>query len=145
LRYRTGMKTRKMEMTSQTGQIEFEFIAGDRPCRTCRYWSREYGTRADRPNGKEHWYFGCAMGQYPLTQWTSKFPEQCVPFKWGGEKMGFVDFKKMSEEQLRAELDRIRSERSGSGVKKRRASREGRVKSENTKKSREAEANAEWC
>ena len=126
-------------------QLEFDFIAGDRPCRTCAYWLREFGTRADRPNGKEHWYNSCSMGQYTMTQWSSKFPEHCVCWKLGGEKMGCVDFKKMSEEQLRAELDRIRAERSGCGVRKRKASREGRVKSENTKKSREAEANAEWC
>lgn len=43
----------------------------------------------------------------------------------------FVDFSKMKEEDLRAELERIRAERRGAGSKKRVQSRERRVRGGN--------------
>ena len=125
----------------KTGQYLFEFVELDRICRTCQFCAVNKG---ENNRGRQGPWWACNVGRFKMTTNVGKLPESCVSHRWGGEKVSFIDFKKMSEEQLRAELDRIRSERSGVGKKKRVASREGRVRSEKSQKSREAEANAEF-
>ena len=106
-------------------QLEFSFAADDRPCRTCKYWWRAWG--ASNFKSEDRWLFGCRIGGFKMTPKISLIPNSCKMWMLGGERMAFVDFKKMSEEQLRKELDKIRSERRGSGKRKRVQSRDRRI------------------
>ena len=66
-----------------------------------------------------------------------QMPHTCGIYKKGREKMSYVDLKKLSEEQLRLELDKIRAGRVGIGRRKRRESRERRISDGSKKKVRE--------
>ena len=108
-------------------QVEFEFLTLDSPCRTCAYWWREYGVRGERQGQESKWWYGCFVSGFRMTSHIAQLPSECRTWKNGGEKMGFVDFSKMKEEDLRRELERIRGERRGVGRSKRVASRERRI------------------
>jgi len=107
-------------------QLVFDFYVEDKPCRTCAYASFNL-------NG---WLLCvyCGLGQIGL-HFSLRggryvdLPDYCVCYKRGGEKMPYINVKKLTEQELREELRRIREERCGVGRKKRRESRERRVKS----------------
>lgn len=127
-------------------QLEFDFWGKDRICRTCKWANWKYGSLLrEESNGKDWWIFGCVMGQYPITRRVYLLKNSCRCWERGRECMGFVDFKKMSEEQLRRELEQIRAERCGVGRQHRSASREGRIQNATkSAKVKQAEEGAEW-
>jgi len=54
-------------------------------------------------------------------------PNKCGVYKeYGGEHMAYIDFKKMSEEQLRTELKKLRENRVKAGSRNRRMASEKR-------------------
>ena len=111
-------------------QLLFEWEVWERPCRTCSH----LGQSEDTERGS---MFICLVGQFKLTNKLAGLPKHCGCFKWGGEKMAYVDFRKMSEEQLRGELRKIQEDRAGIGRKVRRAAVEGRIKHARAKKAKE--------
>ena len=69
-------------------------------------------------------------------------PRQYALERWSGvERMPFVNFKKLSEEQLKQELEKIRTGRLSTGKGARRASRERRIK-DGARKERQVDPNA---
>lgn len=117
-------------------QLEFEFVKYMKCCTNCLYCvieDVEVGT-----------YWTCQLGLHKPFKQVGRLPSICNSWKKGRSKMSFVDFKKLTEEQLRAELERIRGERAGVGRKRRTESKERRIKDGNSEKSKQAENNAEW-
>ena len=95
-----------------------------------------YGASGEKQvDGK--WHYGCRMGQFKVSSKIAGLPNKCGSWKIGGEVMPFVDFRKMTEEELRASLEKIRAERRGAGSKKRTQSRERRVGSGKERKPKE--------
>ena len=101
-------------------QVLFDFYVYDKPCRSCAFSQVSAMERG--------WKWGCGVGQIRLTSKVRKLPNECRCWKGGESLMPFIDFRKLSEEEARQELERIRRERSGSGKKRRVASREKRIK-----------------
>lgn len=110
----------------------------DYPCRSCVYlhlWWDE----------KERAKCMCGCGARRLRTLAGVTVGKCAMWRKGVEVMSFIDFRKMSEEQLKKELENIRKRRRGVGRHKRMQSRERRVKdATKSKKAKEEEENAEW-
>ena len=117
-------------------QLEFDFVVGEKPCRTCSHWWTHVGVKVESKGGggvekvDERRYFACGLGIFAMSWNMSKMPTKCNMWMLGGSKMPFVNFKKMSEEQLRAQLDQVRAGRRGVGRKKRVESKERRIASD---------------
>ena len=101
-------------------QIVFEFARYEKACRYCVYL---FVTLNDE-KGCE---FTCGVGEFKGGKSVLQMHSHCVMFKKGREKMSYVDLRKLSEEQLRLELEKIRAGRVGMGRKKRGESRERRI------------------
>lgn len=118
-------------------QIEMAFTKWERACRTCVY------VMIDRSERGRMW--SCGIGQHTLEGLVANLPKQCSMWKRGGVQMGYVDFKKLSEEQLRAELTKVREGRERSGRYARKQSREKRIQSGiKSEKAKACEESAEW-
>jgi len=122
-------------------QLTFEFVKvdvkWDKPCRTCLFglWYVDRETKR----------FDCGIGQWRGCNNVRDIPVGCRMYKEGVERMPFVNFKRLSEEQLKLELERIRTGRLSTGKGARRASRERRIKDgERSQKQRQTEQEAEW-
>ena len=138
---REGVAEGVVEIDGVEEQLLFSFVKvekmWDKPCRTCEFALWYIGRETKR--------FDCGMGQWRGCNNVRDIPVVCRMWKEGGERMSFVNFKKLTEEQLKLELEKIRTGRLGTGKGARRASRERRVKDgERSQRQKATEEQAEW-
>ena len=103
-------------------QEKFAFLGDDRLCRTCcrSAWFYEEGKIA----------VVCLAGQMnKVVRKMRELSSECASWKRGEERMTFIDFKKLTEEELRRELEKVRQGRVSVGKKRRTECRERRQKS----------------
>ena len=100
----------------------------DAPCRTCALAEFEFGVSSFRKGERSRMWVVCRKGRLGRPATLLHLPPSCSQWKEGGENMGLLDFKGRTKEELRAELEKIRSLRAGCGREKRKASQTERVR-----------------
>jgi hypothetical protein len=81
-------------MSRDKNQLEFDFIAGDKACRTCTYLVSDVGVDW---RGREGRHYACTLGGFKMSTKVVNFKDECNSFKWGGEKMPFSQYKELKE------------------------------------------------
>ncbi len=122
-----------MEKNKAGEQLVFDWDRWEKSCRYCIYLSIVPGV-SGKEGEKKQLFFACGLGQFEGGGCILHLRTTCTLCRIGRKKMGYVDLKKLSEEQLRIELDNIRKGRVGFGRAKRSARRERRI--DNVRKSK---------
>ena len=114
-------------------------VRDDTPCRDCIHscWDNGY---KDIRHTHPKIIVTCTLGQFKQTDRLRSLPDRCGLWKEGGERMGLLDYRNKSENELEGELEKLRQERRGVGRVRRKQSQERKIKTAVSEKNREVRA-----